>query len=300
MDRVYQLEELKDRSVIDADGVAPAQFAVIGYPVKHSASPEMHQPALDAAGLNARYIRVEVPPARVAECFQQMQKLGFQGCNVTVPHKLEAMNLCSMLTDDAKALGATNTISFTAEGLLGHNTDGPGLAQAVLEDFQAPLGSLRVLLLGAGGGAGRAIAMQCAREGCQTVYLSNRTVGKLDSIVKDLNGLDSGQDVRAVSDDPIELVNIAAKVDLIINATSLGLKEEDDLPIPEEAILARHFVYDAIYNPPLTRLLLASEKRGAKASNGLSMLVHQGRFAFQQWTGILPDTEVMRSGALMK
>lgn len=298
MKRTYQLEELNDRSIIDAGDVFPAQFAVIGYPVKHSASPEMHQPALDKEGIEARYIRVEVQPGKVEQCFRQMEALGFQGCNVTVPHKLEAMSLCAELSDDAMALGATNTISFTDKGWIGHNTDGPGLAQAILEDFSRPLGDMRVLLLGAGGGAGRAIATQCAREGCSSIYLSNRTVSKLDPIVADLENLYGAREVHAISTGEEELIKAAGEVDLIVNATSLGLKEEDGLPIPEEAIEERHFVYDAVYNPPVTRLLSVSKERGAKVSNGLSMLIHQGRFAFEQWTGILPEAAVMRAGVL--
>ncbi len=294
--QTFQLDDLDDRSVIDAGESVPARFAVIGDPIHHSVSPEMHQPALDLAGQNARYIRVKVPPGQVEACFRKMEALGFIGCNVTVPHKLEAMSLCSELTEDARAMGATNTISFHKEGWSGHNTDGPGLSAAIAQDFGQSLGELRVLIMGAGGGAGRAIATQCAREGSPLLVLSNRTTSKLEPIKRDLIENYSVNELKIVGTTDEELRAVMAKVDLIINATSLGLKQDDALPLPVEFVTESHCVYDTIYNPIQTRLLAESSRRGARISNGLSMLVHQGRFSFQHWTDVSPDVGVMRRG----
>lgn len=273
-----------------------AKLAVIGYPIKHSASPQMHQAALDTAGIDATYIRVEVEPGAVAAAFAEMEKLGFTGCNVTVPHKLDAMALCDHLTDDAKALGATNTILFKDGKRIGHNSDGPGLAQAIREDFSRPLSELRILLLGAGGGAGRAIATQCAREGSPAIYLSNRTVEKLTPIAQDLTENYGAKQVVTLSTSESELIDAASKVDLIINATSLGLNESDPLPLPAAALKASHLVYDAIYNPAITPLLATAAKADAKTSNGLSMLLHQGAISFAYWLGQTPDIAAMRKG----
>lgn len=279
----------------------PPRLAVIGHPISHSASPRMHQPALDDAGIDASYIAIDVEPGKVAEAFAKMQEEGYYGCNVTVPHKLEAMAACDELTEDAKALGATNTIVFREDGtLLGHNTDGAGLSQAIREDFGKSLTELRVLILGAGGGAGRAIATQCCREGSPAVYLSNRTQEKLEPIAIDLVDNHGAKLVTTLSTDAESLIEAASRVDLIINATSLGLKESDPLPIPAEAILPQHMVYDAIYNPPVTPLLAAANQAGAKTSNGLSMLLHQGAFAFQTWFGKMPNVELMQAALLKK
>eukprot|EP00112_Aurelia_sp_Birch-Aquarium-sp1_P004064 Seg14601.3 transcript_id=Seg14601.3/GoldUCD/mRNA.D3Y31 product="Shikimate dehydrogenase" protein_id=Seg14601.3/GoldUCD/D3Y31 len=224
-----------------------------------------------------------------------MRTLGFIGCNVTVPHKLEAMELCDHLTDEAKALGATNTIHFTDKGTIGHNTDGEGLSRAILADFGKPLSDLRILLLGAGGGAGRAIATQCARENCPALYLSNRTVDKLDPIIAQIEPLSNSPQFHKLSNSSTDLLDAATEVDLILNSTSLGLKTDDPLPIPAEALTAAHLVYDAIYNPAETSLLAHAKANGASTSNGLSMLLHQGALAFEMWFNQAPDLALMRN-----
>ncbi|MFC5051268.1 shikimate dehydrogenase [Rubritalea spongiae] len=294
MKHVYTLSELRDPSFVAE--MPKAKLAVIGYPIKHSASPQMHQAALDEAGIDLQYIRVEVEPGKVNECFSEMERLGFVGCNVTVPHKLEAMELCDEVTDDAQALAATNTIHFKDGKRYGHNTDGPGLAQAILEDFGKSLTELRVLILGAGGGAGRAIATQCAREGSSRIYLSNRTVEKLEPIAKSLTDDYGAKLVYTLSNDDEALTIAADRVDLIINSTSLGLKEDDPLPIPASALKSTHRVYDAIYNPAVTPLLAEANKIGATTSNGLSMLLHQGAISFAFWLGQKPSIDAMRKG----
>jgi shikimate dehydrogenase len=293
MKHVYTLADLRDPAF--AEEMPNAKLAVIGCPIKHSASPQMHQAALDEAGIDLQYIRVEVEPDQVGSCFSEMERLGFIGCNVTVPHKLEAMALCDELTDDAKSLGAANTIHFKQGKRIGHNSDGPGIARAVLEDFGKSLTELRVLILGAGGGAGRAIATQCAREGAPAIYLSNRTVEKLDPIAKSLTEEHGAKLVYTLSTNETELVTAASRVDLIINSTSLGLKQGDALPLPAAALSAQHMVYDAVYDPPVT-LLAEANKLGAKTSNGLSMLLHQGAISFTFWLGQEPSIAAMRRG----
>lgn len=274
----------------------PPRLAVIGHPISHSASPRMHQPALDAAGIPTTYIAIDVEPGSVPAEFARMQRENYIGCNVTVPHKLEAMAACTHLSEDAKALGATNTITFKENGEIhGHNTDGGGISKAIQEDFTKPLSDLKILILGAGGGAGRAIATQCAREGSPEIYLSNRTVEKLYPIATDLTENHGAKQVHTLSNNPQDLINAAAKVDLIINTTSLGLKSSDPLPLPPEAILPHHLIYDAIYNPPKTPLILAAEAAGAKTSNGLSMLLHQGALSFQTWFQKQPDLSLMKA-----
>ena len=153
MKDVYQLADLSSREILDAGADKPARLAVIGHPVSHSASPAMHQAALDAQGKDIRYIRLEVEPGQVAEALQQMKQLDFIGCNVTVPHKFEVMDCCDELSEDARAMGAVNTVIF-GDQTLGHNTDAPGLVRAIREDFGIDLADLKVMIVGVGGGAG--------------------------------------------------------------------------------------------------------------------------------------------------
>ena len=152
MKDVYTIDDLVSRELLDAGHSKPAKLAVIGHPIAHSASPKMHQPALDAGGIDARYIRLDIEPGQVGEAFTRMRALGFIGCNVTVPHKLEAMEHCEV-SSQARALGAVNTICFSGETTMGFNTDGPGFMNAIADDFGVPLASLKVAVVGAGGGA---------------------------------------------------------------------------------------------------------------------------------------------------
>lgn len=291
MKHVYTIDDLRDRSLPEN-----AKLAVLGYPVAHSASPEMHQAALDALGLDVTYIRLEIEPGSVAESFSLMQKLGFIGCNVTIPHKLEAMECCDTLSDSVRLLGVANTIHFHEGKIMGDNSDGPGLVKALEEDLKLRVKGARVLVLGAGGGAGKAIATQLNSEGCARLYLSNRTVSKAELLVEKFieNTASDQTRLKALGNGVSDLKMIADDVDIIINATSQGMKPEDELPFPVESITSKHKVYDAIYSPPCTKLLESASDRGAAISNGLSMLVHQGAISFEIWTGVAPDTKLMR------
>src|SRR5690606_7714584 len=131
----------------------PARYAVIGHPVAHSLSPVLHQPALNHFEIEARYVRIDLEPGTLAEAFRRLRDLGLLGLNVTVPHKIEALHVCDRIDDSARLIGAVNTISFEDDLILGTNTDGPGFARAIREDFGVDLGDLRVLIIGAGGGA---------------------------------------------------------------------------------------------------------------------------------------------------
>lgn len=273
----------------------PAKLAVIGYPVAHSASPQMQQPAIDAMGLGYSYVRVEVEPGNVSRDAAIMRDAGFFGINCTVPHKFEAMAHCAELTREAETLGVVNTIVFRESGDLGHNTDGPGFENAIRESFGVELSRLRICILGAGGGAGRAIAAQAALIGCPQIVLANRSAEKVEELADHLSTL-SHSTLTPVALDSPDLASLAAKCDLIINATSVGLKVGDPSPLPDGILHKKHLVYDTIYNPAETPLLAAARKIGAKTDNGLSMLLHQGALSLALWTGQQPDIQAMREG----
>ncbi len=287
MKHVYTIDDLREKAL-----PVNAKLAVLGYPVSHSASPQMHQAALDALGIDASYIRLEIEPGNVSEAFGLMQSLGFIGCNVTIPHKLEAMECCDDLSASVKALGVANTIHFKDGRIMGDNTDGPGLIKALEEDFGLSVKGSNILVLGAGGGAGKAISTQLNREGCANLYLSNRTVSKLEKMAENLPLTETR--VHLLGNSSTELEAIAGEVQIIINVTSMGMKPDDYLPIPVRCLTAQHMVYDAIYNPPLTSLLESARDRGAAVANGLSMLIHQGAISFEIWTGKQPDTGLMK------
>lgn len=283
MKDVYTLEDLKSRELLDAGAAKPARLAILGWPVAHSASPQMHQAALDAQRIDARYIRLAVESGQIALAFERLRALGFIGCNVTVPHKLEALANCGEVHADARTLGAVNTLRFDADATRGFNTDGPGFARAIAHDFGAPLAGFRVLIAGAGGGAGQAIATQCVLLGVPRLVLVNRSPDKLGPLVERLRQLGGATEIIALSFADAALRDLCLGCELIVNTTSLGLKAGDAAILPAACLQARPCVYDTIYHPPLTPLLALAGQHGCRTSNGLSMLLHQGVLAFQQW-----------------
>ncbi len=289
MKHIYTLTDLRENTL-----PKNAKLAVLGYPVSHSASPQMHQAALDALDIDSCYIRLELKPGEIKEAFSLMQDLGFLGCNVTIPHKLEAREHSHDISDSVKALGVANTIHFKDGKILADNTDGLGLIQALEKDFNTSVKGSNILLLGGGGSAGKAIATQLAKSGCDNLYLSNRTVSKLERLKEQLSKKYSAN-IHILDNSPETLKFATVKVDLIVNATSLGMKSSDTSPLPLDCLQAHHLVYDAIYSPPQTELLKAAETVGAKTSNGLSMLIYQGAISFQIWTGISPETSLMHN-----
>lgn len=294
MKEVYTLEDLASRDLLDAGADKPARLAVIGHPVAHSASPEMHQPALDAEGIDARYIRLDIEPGQVGEAFARMRALGFIGCNVTVPHKLDAMAACDAVHPDARVLGAVNTIRFDADATRGFNTDGPGFARAIEDDFQVEFASLRVAVIGAGGGAGGAIATQACLSGVPRLVVVNRTVEKLGPLVARLAGIGPQAGIFALSFDDAALAEQCLDCDLIVNTSSVGLKPGDPSILPPACLNAAHRVYDTIYKPAVTPLLRIANEVGCRTANGQSMLIHQGALAFQHWFPGSEPLDVMK------
>ncbi len=294
MKPVYTLDDLASRDVLDSGADKPARLAVLGFPVAHSASPGMHQPALDANGIDARYIRLEVEPEKIPEAFEKMRALGFIGCNVTVPHKLDALENCDEVDPAARALGAVNTVRFDADATRGFNTDGPGFANAIEDEFGVPLASLKVAIAGAGGGAGQAIAAQCVLLGVAKLILVNRTVEKLGPLVERIREPGSKTEIIALSFDDAALAEHCRACDLIVNTSSVGLKPGDPPILTSECLKPEHLVYDTIYQPPVTPLLALAGKLGCRTANGLSMLLHQGVLAFQHWFPVTEPLEVMR------
>lgn len=275
----------------------PARLAVIGDPIGHSRSPQMHNPALQACGIEAQYIRVQVPVGHVAEAFRQFAACGFLGVNITIPHKFEALDAVDVLDPLARQLGAVNTLAIREGRLHGYNSDGPGFLRSVKEAFGADIKDLRVLILGAGGGAGRAVAVQSALSGCQKLLLVNRSQAKAETVAGEIHALRRCPDATVVPWDDDALREALASTDLIVNATSLGMKPNDAKLLPADALHARHLVFDMVYRAGGETPLLADARRaGARTVDGLTLLLHQGAISFEHWFDRPAPLKVMREG----
>ncbi|MFZ2277954.1 MAG: shikimate dehydrogenase [Prosthecobacter sp.] len=286
-----------DWNAVSGRFTPPARLAVIGDPIGHSRSPQMHNPALQACGIDAQYIRVQVPVGHVAEAFRQFAACGFLGVNITIPHKFEALDAVDELDPLARQLGAVNTLAIRDGKLHGFNSDGPGFLRSVKEVFGADVKDLRVLILGAGGGAGRAVAVQSALSGCQKLQLVNRSQAKVETVASEIQALGGCPDVTVVPWNDDALKYALANTDLIVNATSLGMKPNDAKLLPADAVQARHLVFDMVYRAGgETPLLADARKAGARTVDGLTLLLHQGAISFEHWFDRPAPLEVMRAG----
>ena len=297
----FTLDDLRAR----AEGRGPlppeVRLAVLGSPVEHSFSPAMHNAALEALGSDLRYAKIECPPEDLTEAVDCARRANFLGLNLTIPHKFAALELCTELDDTARQLGAVNTLLFDGSRTAGFNTDGPGLVRAIREVFSFDLRDLRVMVLGAGGGAGSAAALQCALEKCPRLVLVNRTENKAHDIAQRATEL-LHTDRLEGPEDPVTVIPLEAsalreqltRTDLVINATSLGMKRTDPRLIPAAILTPDLMVYDMIYRPSLTRLLEDAKSTGARTANGLSLLLHQGALSLEIWLNRPAPLEVMR------
>jgi shikimate dehydrogenase len=293
----YTLADLHRWPEVSRDFARPGRLAVIGDPVAHSRSPQMHNPALRAAGIDGDYVRVHLRPSELEEGIAAMRAAGFIGFNVTIPHKSAVFELVDELSETARRIGAVNTVAIRPDMLSGHNTDAPGLQRAVREAFSADLSDLRIAIIGAGGGAGRAAAVQCALDGCKRLVLVNRTVDKVRELAAELDEILPGPGrIVAIPREEAAMQTELGQTDLIINATSLGMKPDDAAVVERHLLQPHHLVYDMVYSPPRTRLMIEAEEAGARAANGLGMLLWQGALAFEFWFGRSAPVEAMREG----
>jgi shikimate dehydrogenase len=266
--------------------------AVLGSPIRHSASPAMHNAAFAALGLNWRYLAFEVDPKNLRAAIAGARAMNFAGLNLTVPHKLLAVDMVDELDVSAKVWGAVNTIRFekTEDGkvrAVGFNTDADAIVTSLRDDLQVELRGAKVLLLGAGG-AGRTAALKLAAENVAELFLVNRTASKAEEV--------AGEIKRQFPSVKVSVGYPKAEVDLLLNATSLGLKSGDGSPLDEKEFSFKQAAaaYDMIYQPAETKFLAAAKAAGCRVANGIGMLVHQGAKAFEIWTGKSAPVDVMR------
>jgi shikimate dehydrogenase len=281
----------------------PYRFGLLGWPVGHSFSPQIHKAALDAAGLSGSYDLIPVPPlpdgaGALQEVFDRFRRTELHGLNVTIPHKQAVLPMLDGLTKQAAAIGAVNLIYLEGRRLLGDNSDAPALLLDLKRSFalQDQMGT--ALILGAGGAA-RAAVFALLQVGWR-VYVAARRVQAARGLIADLapHAINSGVEPRAV---PLEAAALAELpgCDLLINATPVGMPPlADCTPWPAELHFpASCHIYDMIYNPAQTILVSSARAAGRPASNGLGMLVEQAALSLERWTGLAAPRSIMRAAA---
>lgn len=305
MKEVYTIADLQNWDRIEDQPNCPIRLGVFGHPVAHSISPQTQNAALKHCELNMRYARFEIEPGNLSEALRQIREHDFVGINLTIPHKLNAVPLLDELDPEAKRIGAVNVIKAAKRKLFGYNTDGRGFSRAIREEFSVDLRDLRVLVLGAGGGA-RAVAMQCAKENCERLVIANRSYEKAKELADDLREFFAGPRVlgpvarlQAIPWEENAIRFQVANSDLIVNVTPLGLHRSDPAAIPSRLLAPHLMIYDTIYSEQRTPFVSAAFAAGARAANGSSMLLHQAALSFELWFEREAPIEVMR-GALPK
>nr|WP_308424667.1 shikimate dehydrogenase [Deinococcus malanensis] len=256
-------------------------------PAAHSLSPRMHNAAFGWAGIRGEYEARQVPAAGLRDAVAGLRQPGTLGANLSLPHKESALTLLDTLSDAARAIGAVNTIAHRNGRLIGDNTDAPGLMSALL-DIQGGSTGVRtsdgsVVVLGAGGAARAAVytgVVLLERD----VYVVNRTHARAQELAQTWTAEDAESTVSAVTLSEVPW----PEVRLVINASSAGLAAPDETPLPDfdfHQLPEEALVYDMVYKPAETRLMREARQAGLRAENGLGMLAHQARLAFEVWTG---------------
>jgi shikimate dehydrogenase len=256
---------------------------IFGYPVEHTLSPAMHNAAFKALGLDYCYVPFQVHPKHLQYAVRAIRALNLCGVNVTVPHKEKVLPLLDEIHEEASFIGAVNTIVNRQGKLIGYNTDGKGFIK-VLAESRISLAGKNILIIGAGG-ASRAISYYLCQES-KTVQIYNRTRKRATKLVRDLKRLCNNVSLQ-------ENISHIKDFHMIINATPVGLKNEDPSPFDTSLLKKNQFICDLIYKK--TRLLKEASRKGCKVIDGSGMLLWQGMLAFELWTGKKPSAKVMRN-----
>lgn len=265
---------------------------VFGHPVAENPTVVLQEAAFQELGLNWRYLTIEVYPKDLEDAIKGLRAFNMQGINLTIPHKVEVLKYLDEVAEDARLMGAVNTVRREGDRLIGENTDGKGFLRSLRQDAGLDPAGKRVVVLGAGGAA-RAVTVELALAGAAHITVVNRTAQRGQELVDLLN------DKTPVTADFVLWDNtyaLPASTDILVNATSIGLFPDVTARpnIDYDTITAGMTVCDVIPNPPHTPFLKEAGTRGAETLDGLGMLVYQGAIAFKMWTGLDAPVAVMR------
>ena len=267
---------------------------VIGDPVAHSRSPQMHNAAFAKAGLDYVYVPFHVRPDDLAAAIAGFKAINVVGINVTLPHKQAVIPFLTSISREAELIGAVNTLTFVDGNIHGDNTDAPGVLQALDEDKNTsgtPVGE-KVVVLGAGGAA-RAVVVALALRGVAAITIANRTVEKAISLATEMDQK-TGVSMQGMGLTDERLPLSVRESKLLVNTATISMDVTHPLLISADWLQPNTIVYDIVYTPPVTPLMQAATERGCQTLGGIGMLVHQGAIAFEKWTGVAPCTETMR------
>ena len=257
--------------------------AVIGHPIAHSKSPQVHGHWLRTYGLAGHYIPMDVTPDNLETVLRAMHKMGFVGANVTIPHKERALEIADQVTDRATLIGAANTLIFHEDGkILADNTDGYGFIQNLRQhapDWDPASGP--AVVLGAGGAA-RAVVASLLDVGVPEILITNRTRVRAEQLRDDF-----GARLKVV--EWVQAGTILSEGATVVNTTSLGMTGKAELKVPLDGLKASALVTDLVYTPLKTQLLLEAEAKGCTTVDGLGMLLHQAVPGFERWFGPRPE-----------
>lgn len=261
----------------------------MGQPVAGNPTQYMMEKAFAAAGLDWRYLTLEVPPENLADAVRGMKAMGFRGGNFTVPHKVAVVALLDALSPAAELIGAVNCVNHVDGKLVGENTDGKGFLQS-LRTVVDPAGK-QIVVLGAGGAA-RAVAVELALAGAEAITIVNRTPDRAAPLVDLL----ASKTAAAATLVPWQgEYSVPEQCEILINATSIGLNDSAArVPVAVGSLRSGMVVADVVFNPPHTRFLAEAEQHGCTTLDGLGMLVNQAVVGFEIWTGVQPDAAIVR------
>ena len=267
---------------------------VIGSPVAHSKSPQLHRHWLKAYGIPGYYIPMDVAPENLKQVITTLPKAGFVGVNITVPHKEKVMEIADLITDRAILIGAANTLIFRKDGKIhADNTDGYGFVENLRQgapDWNPQAGPAAVL---GAGGAARAVVASLLDVGVPEILISNRTRIRAEGLQQDF-----GKRLKVV--DWVQAGNMLEDAATVVNTTSLGMVGKPEMRVPLDGLQKGAVVTDLVYAPLQTRLLKTAEEMGCVTVDGLGMLLHQAVPAFERWFGVRPTVDTAARAAALR
>ncbi|HIC76805.1 MAG TPA: shikimate dehydrogenase [Candidatus Dadabacteria bacterium] len=266
-------------------------YAILGSPVKHSRSPDMHNAAFLELQINACYVPLEVKINEIESVCEMIRSDTIAGSNVTIPYKEEVVKYVDVLTEEASRIGSVNTLYSKQGKLVGDNTDGLGFEKSLFSDLEFNAENKSGIVLGAGG-ASKAVTTKLCQGEIESLVIFDIDKKKAEELINHLQKFNYKSTIDLISSNQINEFSFDS--DLIVNCTPIGMKDDDPLLIAKEVFSKQHYVYDLIYAPLETKLLNFAKLKGAKIMNGMDMLAYQGAESFSIWENVPPPYEIMK------